>query len=452
MAKLIAVVFFAYAVLFGPDVLTDDTPTHVVVGQWILAHGRPLWTDPLTYTFGGRPWQAHEWLAALLFALAYRIGSWSGVLVLTAVAASVACVNLVRHLHRWIGLVPSVICVGLAFVGVGIGLFARPHILVLPLMELWVAALVTARAENRSPSLWLLPVMTLWANMHGGAIIGLVVAGFLGLEAILANRSLAVLRSWALFGLGSLLAAMATPFGWNTLLFPFRLTHLHGLATVSEWLPTNFVTWGGARAFLLVLVALLLSGRVRVSLPRTALIVILVSMGLSHTRHTEIWPVIIPLLLAPAMRTGFPKLPISEEPRIFRLAWVVALAALCVVRLAIPKHLTDFPSMPVSAIASVPAALREQPVLNSYRFGNILEFDGIKTYIDDRVEVFDNAFEDRWVAMGRGDKAILREELEHWHVRWALLEPGGELDKQMATLPNWTRSYADRFAVVYVRR
>ena len=50
---------------------------------------------------------------------------------------------------------------------------ARPHALALPVMVLWIAGLVRALDARRAPSWWLLPLMTLWANLHGGFTFGL---------------------------------------------------------------------------------------------------------------------------------------------------------------------------------------------------------------------------------------------------------------------------------------
>jgi hypothetical protein len=45
---------------------------------------------------------------------------------------------------------------------------ARPHLLSYPCLVLWLAGLVRAVEGGTYPSLLLLPVMTFWANLHGG--------------------------------------------------------------------------------------------------------------------------------------------------------------------------------------------------------------------------------------------------------------------------------------------
>ena len=58
--------------------------------------------------------------------------------------------------------------------------------------SLWCGALVAARATSERPPPWrLLPVMVLWANLHGSFLFGLALAGLLAGEAVLAARAAA---------------------------------------------------------------------------------------------------------------------------------------------------------------------------------------------------------------------------------------------------------------------
>ena len=65
-------------------------------------------------------------------------------------------------------------------------------------------ALVSARARGAAPSVLLLPLMTVWANLHGGFLIGLVLAGALAVEAVFdpACRPTDPIRSWGIFTCG----------------------------------------------------------------------------------------------------------------------------------------------------------------------------------------------------------------------------------------------------------
>ena len=65
---------YLVVLLVGNKLLNDpDTYWHIVVGQWILAHGFPH-ADPFSFTFAGKPWIAKEWLSQLLYFGAFHGG------------------------------------------------------------------------------------------------------------------------------------------------------------------------------------------------------------------------------------------------------------------------------------------------------------------------------------------------------------------------------------------
>ena len=103
-------------------------------------------------------------------------------------------------------------------------MLARPHIVALPVFEAWVAGLVIARSKGRAPSWYLLPLMCVWANLHGGFIIGIALIVPLAAEAVLAEPTewLRVGRAWGGFLVASIAMCLVTPYGFAGLLQPFR--------------------------------------------------------------------------------------------------------------------------------------------------------------------------------------------------------------------------------------
>src|SRR4029450_729196 len=83
------------------------------------------------------------------------------------------------------------------------GLLARPHLLALPIVIAWMEALLTERDADEAPPLHWAGLMAIWANMHGGHVLGLGLIAPFALEAVLAaqpGRRFGVLRAWAVFG------------------------------------------------------------------------------------------------------------------------------------------------------------------------------------------------------------------------------------------------------------
>src|SRR5205085_3308866 len=122
---------------------------------------------------------------------------------------------------------------------------ARPHVLTLPILIIWVGQLVSARSEDRAPSPWLAALMVLWANLHGGYLFGLGLAGLLAVEALLLAADWRIRRraagGWAFFGVLAVGAALLTPYGVDGLLLPFRLTGMSfAMGQLVEWRSPDF--------------------------------------------------------------------------------------------------------------------------------------------------------------------------------------------------------------------
>ena len=84
----IAIALFGLAA-FSPAALGDgDTFSHLATGEWIVAHGAAPRADPFSHSMPGAPWVAHEWLSEVLLALAFRLGGWGGVVLVTGAAAA----------------------------------------------------------------------------------------------------------------------------------------------------------------------------------------------------------------------------------------------------------------------------------------------------------------------------------------------------------------------------
>jgi hypothetical protein len=454
---LLALAVFALAA-FAPAVLNDgDTWSHVATGDWILQHGAIPRVDPFSYTFAGAPWTAHEWLSEALFALAYRAAAWSGVTLLTGAAAGLAIYVMASRAARDLSGVPLLATAALAAGLLAPGLLARPHVLALPALALWSAGLMAARDRARAPSLALVPVMTVWANLHGSFAFGLALIAPFALEATLAapqGSRAGEIRNWGVFAMASLAAALLTPFGVEGLLFPFKLVGVAHLADIGEWRAENFAHPGPMEIALLAILLLALTRPFRMPAVRAALLAGLVHLALQHSRHEILLAILAPMLLAEPIARALGA-PMTVEPgRRARWPLVAAAAAalaLAGARIALPITRGDAANAPMAAVRAVPPALRGQPVLNDYAFGGYLIWAKLRPFIDGRADMFGDAFLALYEKIISGDPAALEAALKRYDVAWTLFAPGQQAVAQMDREPGWRRLYADRFAVVHVR-
>jgi hypothetical protein len=458
MAVALCAAAVAFAVTaFAPQVLNDgDTYLHIAAGERMLAEHAILFHDPFSYTFAGAPWQAHEWLAEIAMASAYQAGGWSGLIGLFAMAAALTAAILAYTLGRWLEPLAQAITTILALSCMTGSLLARPHLLALPLLVIWAAELVTARSEQRAPSWLLLPVMTVWVNIHGSFLLGLALAGGLALEALAhdAGARAKTLRDWGLFGAGALCACLINPHFIQGVTFPLALMGTSGLANVDEWQPMDFSHLQPAAWVVAAALYVLLSRGVKISAVRILILLGLLAMMLQHQRHQIVFAVIAPLLLAEPLARSLGMTRERTRSRLTAMAAagaMIAIAGLGLARFILPIVRTDGPVSPVTALASVPATMRAAPVLNDYSFGGYLIFAGVRPFIDSRAELYGEPALQRYAALIRPDPAALDTAIRQYGIRWSILSPHSPIVAELDARPGWHRVHSDAFAVVHIR-
>jgi hypothetical protein len=450
---------YGLLLIAGERLLNDpDTYWHIAAGRWIWAHATVPAADPFSHTLPGAPWLAHEWLSELILAGAYGALGWAGVVMLAAFAAAASLASLMRALERAVRPGVALAATGMAFFLMAAHLTARPHVLALPVLVAWSAALILARDESRMPSLWLLPLMTLWANLHGGFVIGLGLATVLAVEAVLRAPSGAARRAavggWGCFIVGAALASLVTPQGVAGLWFPFKLMSLgFALSFVSEW---HAPLLGFSEPLMLWLAALLvfaLGIGLEVPLFRVLMVVCLVAMALSHTRNAELLAMLAPLLLAePVGRLMRPLQPLtSRQGRGIAGFGLFMMAITAAASLRGYAH--ESPAIaPAPALAAVRQAGLTGPVFNDYDFGGYLIFVGVAPFVDGRIDLYGDDFMRAYSAALTAEGDALPRLLDHYRVAWTLLKPDEPAVAALDREPGWERVYADASAVVHRRR
>ncbi|HEY3811657.1 MAG TPA: hypothetical protein VGL66_00405 [Caulobacteraceae bacterium] len=454
--------FAAFALpLLSLSVLNDgDTNWHVATGQWILAHRGIPATDPFSFAAVGRPWVTHEWLSEVLMALAYAAAGWNGVRVLTAIAATAAALLMANHVRREVGWVTGAAILTLSFWVLGSHVQARPHLIALPILILWTLELMRARAADRTPALWLLPVMALWANLHGSFVFGLAFTGFFALEAFFAaqGRRVRVALKWGGFLAACLAMALITPNGFDGMVYPLKVMAMPHLQAISEWRPANFGKFNPVEVALFATLAAGFYFGVRIAAVRLALLLLLLHMTLQHLRQEIVLAAVGPLLLAaPFGRAlGAPSYPPVDWPPLRELAAPVAVIAAILLglagwRLTRPDARRDATNAPVSALNHVPASLRGKPVFNDYGFGGWLIFNGVKPFIDGRSDMYGDDHLKTYLDVDSATPKTVDTVFSRYGIQWVIVRPNSGLLRVLDATPGWRRLYADRWAVVEAR-
>jgi len=447
--------------LAGSGALLGDSDTYwqIAVGQWIVDHHAMPRVDVYSFTKAGETWTSSSWLSQVLYATSYNLAGWTGPVVLAATCIAATFALLVQILGRRIPAAYAV-AIAIAALSLSMGHFlARPHVLVLPILLAWANGLMSASERGQAPSPWLLPLMGLWANLHGGFLFGLVLVGAFALDALW-NAERAQQRSvalrWAAFGIGALIACCATPYGWGSILAARKILDLGELLhLIYEWMPANFSKLSVFELTILMLIAGALYGGVKLTPPRIALVLGLLHMALAHVRNVEIFALLLPIVvvapvasqfaLKPAWtaRTGA-SMPVMAVVMILLGCWTWLLAA----------NTPFAPPERHSPAAAVEALKAHNPkrVLNDLPFGGYLIWRQLPVFIDGRAELYGEAFDIAYYrAMQLKDVNQFLDILKRWDIDAVLLTPHTPAVGLLDHLGGWRRAYADDNAVLHVR-
>jgi len=459
---------------------------HVSVGQRMLDGGELVREDPFSFTRGGEPWVAHQWLAECAMAATHALAGLAGLVLLTAVVLAATYAGVGWRLSR-AGFHPLGIVVLLALVlAAGSPQFhARPLVLSIGLMALVFAMLLdveSGRARLRRLA-WLVPLSVLWANLHGGVLAGI---GTLGLAAAgwsaawLLEKPSPVQNVRQLLGLTGLVAAcclatLLNPYGADlprawiaTLSIPLPgLIEEHGPLNPAD--PAAWATIALGAGYLVALFGLLPKWpRVTWLLPLVWLV-----LAVMRVRNAPLFAVTAALGLAevlPATRFAawlerddwlLPRRGESDvsAPTARRTsAWLGALvpALVLAVGLSIQWAGLTVPVVgrgwaqldptvwPVELLPDLKRIERDNPagtpIFNELDFGGFLIYHTpeLRVFIDDRCALYGGEFLAAYDRARREEPSQLNQWRAEYGFRHALVTTGGPFDRHLAASPSWT--------------
>lgn len=453
--------------LFVGDTLLQDSDSfwQIKIGQWILDHGALPTTDIYSFTRTGEAWISTSWLSQVLFAFSHAQWDWAGPVILTAMGMALTVAIFVYLLDAQIEAPRAVLFAMLALLLSIHHVLARPHILALPVMVAWVGLLMAAADRKSAPSWAWLPLMALWANLHGGFVLGLALIGPISLEAVEhaeRGQRLRLFMRWVLFGIGALVASCCTPYGWRTLMGATNILGLGQLLTlIFEWMPANFATFTAFEGALLGLIALGYYRGLMLSAPRIFLILFLTWSALTHVRSIEAFAFLVPLVLAKPLGGMFARqVPDAAGTDRWPARHLTALGALMIVAaswtstsLYMSHHRFTFTmtQTPVAA-ADLLEKLGAKRIFNAYQFGGYLISRDIPVYVDGRAELYGEKFVMDFFKATEGRKpALLPHLLDEAKIDATILVADAPGPQILDQLKGWKRIYTDDIAVVHVR-
>jgi hypothetical protein len=386
-----------------------DIYWHVLLGRELRA-GVPVASAGQGWTFApvSDTWRSTQWLgerAAAWLDAAWGLGAFPvyRVVLVAAALGMLAAVTLRRRPLRaaaWPFLAGAVMLAGTAQERT-----QQVTFVLAPLVGWWALRVVR---DAQAPRWWvLLPVVTVWAAVHGGWVL---VPVTLGLAA--ASRWLdhgwrdPVARHVAVLAVASVAAACVSPSGVDNVLGVLRISR--AAAQIAEW--GRVTPWDLSAlplvALTLGLVIAWASGLVRPTRGELVLTLTLVGFGFAAWRNLA--PAVLVLapiataILARACGDADPTTPDATTPdadvartaRSVRwMAWaLVSVCALAALSLAVrPASVVD-PALPQRLVAEIAATTADQRVLNDYDVAGITLLQGgpphVRVGIDGRSDLY----------------------------------------------------------------
>lgn len=465
------------AVFIAP-VQDPDFWWHLRIGRWMVDNGRLPSTDIFTFTVPNHVWTDHEYLTEILIWLVYNASGLVGVSIAFGLLTWAGFGILYRQVRRQ----PFVI----AGVGLALGAIAGSPIwgpraqmitFVLTCLELyWLQGYLSgrSRAINFFPL-----VMVLWANLHGGWVIGFAWLGVALAAELIGwawDRSDAShpahVRRLAIITAASAIAVAATPHGLSLYPYPFQTEgSIAQQKLIVEWFSPDFhqVYLRPFEAMVFLVVTGFALRRPR--LYEFLLTMLALGLALQSVRNVALFvAVATPVLINSysgywqelSSRRGW-KLELPARPvfAITTAAVLLVIAGATAVRIvdgsSPSKQLgLDASNYPVGAadwLAAHPDIGTR--MYNQYGWGGYLA-NRFYPEPNRRVFIFGEAALMGDPLLNRyEDVQTLRSNwksvLDGYGVDYVVYNQGEALANILATQPDWTLVYQDPVAVIYVR-
>ena len=197
-AAWIAMVVFSLG--FVPLRSSHDEFWHLKSGKWMVEQNHYHWPakDIFTFTAANYNWDNHEWLSQIVMYEIYRwgderdIGGWRAVILGKTLLLIATYLFLAWFVYRRAGsdgrAVAIAMFLGVLVAAVGRRTFwPRPPIISYLFMAVFLYIMwLHHEGKLKNRHLFILPIlMVLWANLHGGFVIGgIIVAAYCGGEIV----------------------------------------------------------------------------------------------------------------------------------------------------------------------------------------------------------------------------------------------------------------------------
>lgn len=463
---------FALAVRLPTD---TDVWWHLRAGDQIVHHGI-IRADSFSHTMAGARWVDHSWGAQVVLYGVWRLAGTWGLALYTAVLATLGMWLVHRMSSGSLLARGPALLLGAATAA--IFWTPRPQMFSFVLTAALLYLLHLHKHEQRD-LLWAVPVlMAVWANLHAGYSIGLILLlGSIGGEVLghLVDRGGETLVPWvgvrrlAVVTAASVAAVCVNPYGWRILAVPFQTIGIGALQDyVLEWRSPDFheySTWPFA-FLILALVGVLGASRRRLDWTDFCLVAGTAFMGLLATRNIAVFAVVATPVLARhlagiAADRGWATpdtAPVGRGQAVLHAVLVavivLAVGAKTVAELERPTAAADQRrTLPVGAADYLRRTDPPGQMFNSYNWGGYLmwRLPDRPVFVDGRTDLYGDDFIVHDYLDTVDAAPGWQGTLDRWDIGLVVIERDSALARALTGDPGWELAYADERASVFER-
>lgn len=473
--RVFQVYVFAYTFFFGSRPLSDpDFWFHLKTGEYIFQTGKIPTTEFFSFTNYGKPWIAHGWLSGLFFYIVYsRLGAYclTFIFAILTVIAFWLVFKRARNCHPLIAGLATLLGVASVLPTIGV----RPRVFTLLLASLFLSVLTDYARKGHGRAIWfLVPLMALWVNLHGGFLIGLaiIVATIIGipLDAWATGQPirefLPRLRLLGVVLLGCLLAGLINPYTVGIYVQAIRVMSSPVFTdVVIDWVSPNFHQ---SNMMALMLLILLTIAGFALSPQRVKPSELLIFLGtlyatLKAQRHMAIFALVASPLMARYLQNWLASTSFGadllRERRSFSIRWASVFSVLLLLPLVVvfAKLKSSVYSPPSQEALHVPVKavefLKENKITgrtftdpNLWGAYLLWALPSNPVFIDGR-DVYPEPFVKEYANIVSGN-SDWREPFDRYRVSIAMLKSDSILVRELQEA-GWPKIYEDKMAVVF---
>jgi len=459
-----------------------DTGYHIRAGEFILDNRRIPDTDIFSFLTPPLPWTLHEWLAEVIMALMHRLAGITGVAILFSFLIALSgYLIFTLLLKKRANLIFSSIAVLLVTLSSASNWLARPHVFTYVILVVWYHLLNQYQYREQN-QLYVLPlIMVVWVNLHGGFILGLILLGVY-LFGNLAQycfaapndriRSLDKTRRIGVIMIACVLVALLNPYGYDTLLFPFRVVQDKFLMdSIAEYLSPNFHSnlVMPFELLLLATIAIFAVSSSKLDLIELTLIMLFGHMALFSSRHIPLFAIVAGPVLVKQAQLAFESIDgwlvamlkqrmenlAAIDQSTVRFLWPV-IAIGMVSTLAVSgtiKHDFDSKYVPTKAVEFIQQEGITGNMFNEDEFGDYIIYatwPRYRVYIDGRTDMYGASRVKEYLTLTQA-KEGWESLMDKHQITWVFHAPTSMLSKTLLERPDWKLLYSDKVANIFVK-